>query len=92
MQIGRWALGLTVWFHEHLGNTSYFLVGQLRGLFKKKSHGKMSEGFSGMEMYHLIDGFNNYGKNDSLGRRHNCSMDRVIVGTTLVNDVWENMD
>jgi len=52
----------------------------------------MSEGFSGMEMYHLIDGFSSYVKKDSVGRRHNSSMNKVIIGITLVNDVWENMD
>jgi len=64
----------------------------LRGFFKQKSHGKTSKGFSGMEMYHLIDVFSSYVKNDSVRRRHNSSMDRVIISTALVNDVWEDMD
>jgi len=31
-------------------------------------------------------------KKRSLGRRHNYSVDRVIVGTTLVDNIWENTD
>jgi len=64
----------------------------LKSFFQQKTHGKRSKRLSGMEVYHLIDGFNGYGKKDILGRRHNFSMDRVIAGTTLVNDVWENME
>jgi len=64
----------------------------LRRFFKKNSHGEASKGLSGMEMYHLIDGFSSYEKKDSLGRCHNCSVDRVIGGTTLVNDIRKIMD
>jgi len=32
------------------------------------------------------------GKRIVWGWGHNFSMDRVIVGTALINDVWENVN
>lgn len=47
---------------------------------------------TGVELQHFIDGLNSYGKQDYLTWGYDCSLVRVIIGTTVMNDIWENMD
>lgn len=52
----------------------------------------MSERLTGVKLQHFVDGLSSYEKRDCLAWGYNSYMVRIIIGTALMNYIWENMD
>lgn len=83
--------GKTFWRHEHFGNPDNLCRRQLWGLINQLLHRERDQRLSWFEVQHFIYILGGDVKENISWRRHHCPLRRLIVGTTLVDEVTEDI-
>ena len=91
MVIGNCVSGVAIWWHEHLGNSVNVCRGKLGGLIQQMFHGERDQRLSQLEVKHLIYRLRGDMKEDIARRVHHCPLRRLIISTTLMDEVREDI-